>query len=316
VPRYYIQQGLTATVVRATATGAVTASVRCPEQHARVALEGIAAGAHQTFFVACATGSGQGASYVVTASRIYRFRITGAGHVSGWSLVRGGVLDGLWVNYLAASPDGSEVAVSISHAAVRSSAIGDVVIINTRTGTRAVWHNDAHERGAIGDVRSLSLTSGGRELVFVGSPGCVTVTVCLTIPAQVRALSPASEGGQLESSRVLLRGHPASWGYTEEVVVTPDGSALTVVRVNSPGRGPESVSVVQVSPVTGQTIRVLYRVITGNGFMYRFLSSDPSGRYLLLNAGPTTGTVNGWIDHGRLVPLTPADGDNVFDEAW
>ena len=55
---------------------------------------------------------------------------------------------------------------------------------------------------------------------------------------------------------------------------------------------------------------------TGNGFMFRFFSSDPSGRYLLLDAGPTSGTANGWIDNGRLIPLTPADGGNVFYEAW
>jgi hypothetical protein len=56
-------------------------------------------------------------------------------------------------------------------------------------------------------------------------------------------------------------------------------------------------------------------VRTGNGFLYRFFSSDPSGRYLLLDTGPTSGSVNGWIDNGRLVRLRPA-GTNVAYEAW
>jgi len=40
-----------------------------------------------------------------------------------------------------------------------------------------------------------------------------------------------------------------------------------------------------------------------------FLSSDASGRYLLL-----TSRRNGWIDHGRLRPLAPASG--AFGDAW
>src|SRR5258708_38646398 len=54
---------------------------------------------------------------------------------------------------------------------------------------------------------------------------------------------------------------------------------------------------------------------TGNGFSYRCFSSDPSGRHFILDAGPTSGAVNGWIDHGRLVRLKPA-GDNVTFEVW
>jgi hypothetical protein len=36
----------------------------------------------------------------------------------------------------------------------------------------------------------------------------------------------------------------------------------------------------------------------------------------LFDAGPTSATVNGWIDHGRLVRLTPADGSDVSWETW
>jgi hypothetical protein len=57
-------------------------------------------------------------------------------------------------------------------------------------------------------------------------------------------------------------------------------------------------------------------VDTGHGFSYQFFSADPSGRYLLLDAGPASGTVKGWIEDGRLIQLTPADGTNVFYETW
>jgi len=53
----------------------------------------------------------------------------------------------------------------------------------------------------------------------------------------------------------------------------------------------------------------------GSGPRLRSGSSDPSGRHFILDAGPTSGAVNGWIDHGRLVRLKPA-GDNVDFEVW
>jgi hypothetical protein len=61
---------------------------------------------------------------------------------------------------------------------------------------------------------------------------------------------------------------------------------------------------------------LLYRLPTGNGFSYQFLSSDPTGRHLLFNAGPASETVNGWIDHGQLIRLKPASGSNIAYETW
>jgi len=102
-------------------------------------------------------------------------------------------------------------------------------------------------------------------------------------------------------------------------VITPDGSALIVVVLHSP-RGsstPGTIDVVKVSATTGAKLRVLFQENTGQGVFYRFFSADPSTRFMILNAGPPNGvTHNGWIDHGRLVKLAPANGANVFYEAW
>ena len=74
---------------------------------------------------------------------------------------------------------------------------------------------------------------------------------------------------------------------------------------------------VRVSASTGQKVRVLFQESTGQGVFYRFFSSDLSTRFMILNAGPPSGAIhNGWIDHGRLALLAPADGGNVFYEAW
>jgi len=64
---------------------------------------------------------------------------------------------------------------------------------------------------------------------------------------------------------------------------------------------------------------VLYVTHTGTkfeGFFERFFASDPSGRYLILDAGQGKARVNGWINRGHLVPLTPRNGNLVDLEAW
>jgi hypothetical protein len=319
VPRYYVQQQhLIAlytlppvTVVRATATGAVTATVHCPWPRAQVA-SGIAAAGHQTFFIVCQRGV-WGMETVVTGSRIYQFRITDSGRIGGYSLVRGGIFNGLDASHIAASSDGSEVAVVTTLDTPANSLAEGIMVINTRTGARAVWHDSADVAGSFRPFGTLSLTGDGRELVFTATP---CFSHCRFGVMELRAVSPAARGGRLDNSRVLLRLPSPHRAYMTGAVISPDGATLTVVFVNTPGPGPgrESVSVVQFS--TGRRIRVLYQAPTGNGIYYGFFSSDPSRRYLLLNVGPTIGPVNGWIDQGRLVRLTPANGTNVLYEAW
>jgi hypothetical protein len=325
VPRYYVEQGFrnaspAVTMVRATATGAVTATLGCPWPGAQISTGEIAAVGNQTFFVICQKVAGPGAS--VTGSRIYRFHLTASGRITGYSLVPGGSLDGLGVTGIAASADGSEIAVStVPGGSASPSVSANLVVINTRTGARAVWQATPAVPGQMGfDVSDPSLTANGRELVYLAVPHCSRGRCKSTGNGEeVRALSPAAEGGQISSSRILVRQSalvPLSTGYLDGAVVSPDGSSVNVLEMVSPLHPGTTVSVVQVSAATGRPERVRYQVDTGNGFMFRFFSSDPSGRYLLLDAGPTSGPANGWIDNGRLIPLTPAKGNNVFYESW
>jgi hypothetical protein len=322
LPRYYIQQSLSdassplLTVVRATATGAVTATVRCPWAHARIAAQDAAASDH-TFFIVCQRETGPGAS-VVTGSLIYQFRVAESGRISGYTPVPGGILPGLRVGGIAASADGSEIAITTVPGDSRSP-LANVMVINARTGARAVWRNGGNAPGtARFAISDLSLTSDGRELVFLAVTRCIQSPRCEPTGQEVRALTSATSGGQLGSGQLLLQQSALSGlsaGYINAAVVSPDGSALTVVIMHS---GPQSdtASVVQFSAATGRQTRVLYQEPTGNGFSYQFFSLDPSGRYLLLDVGPTSGPVNGWIDHGQLAPLTPPDGGNIFYEIW
>ena len=47
------------------------------------------------------------------------------------------------------------------------------------------------------------------------------------------------------------------------------------------------MAVDQVSAATGKRTRQLYRMNTGNGFSYQFVSADPPGCYVLFDVGTT-----------------------------
>jgi hypothetical protein len=323
-PRYYVQTSATKpgqelTVVRATATGAVTAKVNCPWPKSSVANDGLAPADGRTFFVACQRAHGI-QHFVVTGTRIYRFQLTTSGRIPGYSLVPGGDLGAVEVNHMAATPDGARLAVGVTPGS--GARVASIEVISPQTGARAVWHNGTGAPGptqyGVGD---LSWTRAGRELVFQATV-CKPGGIQCGSGGQWRVIRHATTRGNLDNSKLLLlksslTGH--AQGFINDSVITPDGSALIVVALHSPrGAGiPGNIDVVKVDPATGHPIGLLFHENTGNGVFYRSFAADPSTRFLILNAGPPQGgTHNGWIDRGRLVTLKPADGSNVFFETW
>jgi hypothetical protein len=218
---------------------------------------------------------------------------------------------------ITATADGSQIAVTVGQATlgVVQSVPAAVYVIDTQTGARAIWHGGPKVLNAA----DLTFTDNGTALEFVGLKKCAQGkggTAC----EDLRTVSPATAGGQLDGSRVLL---PLSALATRprdsvnDVAINPGGATLAAGIVHSGRRaGSNSVSVVEYSAVDGRQLRVLYYLRTGNGFFYRFLTADPTGRYLIFNAGRTSGTLNGWIDHGRLISLRPANGSNIRYETW
>ena len=78
--------------------------------------------------------------------------------------------------------------------------------------------------------------------------------------------------------------------------LSPDGWALTAALARCPQLGACTLSVARISADTGRRLRVLYQVRTADhyhGYFERFFSSDPSGRYLILDAGVGSARVNG-----------------------
>lgn len=334
-PRYYlaVHPGSRAKVVfdvRQRIGGKVIATVRTPSPGLDCGggIVGIAAAAGRAFFMTCSARPARGVKGELTAS-VYRFSLTRSGQVTRSVLVKGSVIKGVLPEVIAAAPDGSELAIEVLRppptGPFSTSTVPEgVFVINTKTGRRALWRSGPYVPGALqfASAQDLSFTGDGHELV-VNEARCLRsrlLTKCNGhADAQVRAYSPAAAGGSLEKGRVLLSEPGHKGGSLTDAVITPDGSTLTRVSIACPRKGTCTLSVDQLSAATGRVVRNLYVTRTGSpfeGVFLRFFSVDPSGRYLILDAGAGSARVNGWIDHGKLVPLTPADGNAPDYESW
>src|SRR6202044_3782665 len=127
------------------------------------------------FFVAAAAPGTEG-------QRLYRFRVSSAGRVTGFAPVPGGAIGRhYWgADALAVSPDGSRVAVSLAYTWSGSSTTCGgagqqpcplttpqpdyIEVLNLNTGARSFWRGG---NGAAYSVASLSWTTHG-QLVYLG----------------------------------------------------------------------------------------------------------------------------------------------------
>jgi hypothetical protein len=319
VPRYYAEISLESgrVLIRATATGRVTAVV--PDPARRGQFQNVTTADDRTFFADFSTK--------LDPARIYRFQVTPAGRVSHLTSVPGGNLGRYFAVSMAVSPSGSQLALAENPDVVARGRVPQrVVLLSTRTGARTIWAGGAppgqNPRSA--SIAQLSWTANGRELVYLGYWTCARRHSDLCVKpglfgdyGAVRTLNPAGQGGSLTSGRMLFRANNNLGG----AAISPDGSALTAVRLR-PRRGSprQRMIVTQYDARTGRQLRALYSFATSSAdFVWSFVPG-PAGRYLIvvetgMLRGPAAGTVNGWIAGGRLHRLRPAGAD-VSSEAW
>jgi hypothetical protein len=334
--------------VRATTTGKVTAELPTPDQHSTsLALAAAVAATpdERSFFAAYqATDS----SSLRTRTLLYKFGVTASGSVTGFSPVKGGVLDGFGADVLAVSPDGSYVAMAQSQTVPYSTAQacpGDqiqrcvpaqaaspaIIVVNAVTAVRAEWAG-----GIPGDsaIRSLSWTGDGKTLAFLYQTmgadayqpplvieGAYQSPLATESGGAVRTINgTSSRGGRLDGGRVLLR-ESAGYPYIERALISPDGHTVTALMLR--GTTPTSakpvslgVAVLQVSVTGRPQSRVLYQgKVAGDLMAAPVLQQDGSGLHWIMLAG--TG-LNGWIEDGQLHALSPG-GNSVnaaLDAAW
>jgi hypothetical protein len=333
-PRYYVQTGLAGSrpVVRSTATGAVTGTVPVRASNA-LGYDLVTADRDGTFFVVAAPALNHG-------ERLYKFRLTRAGRVIGFSAVPVGTLASrTWAaDALAVSPDGSRIALGMRFVAPpvlcpparqpcpQQAGPDYVLAINLATGHRTVWRWAGSLVVHSFAVESLSWTSDNRALALLGQ-WCTrgrTNETCAREGrlAEVMKLHPAAGGGDIDQHGVLYQSGPLP--EIVQAQISPDGRSViaVVLRGQVPGYGHvrRYLSVERISVVPGsegQVLAVLYqRRLTDTfdpGRLPEFiaLSQDATGQHLLLS-GPG---FDGWIHDGRLVPLPPGNGREV-DQAW
>lgn len=309
-PKYYVDlEYVDQVFVRATATGAVTAQLRsCGDAIA-------AAADNTTFYTECFIGSKAG---------IYSFRLTSAGKVTGLAQVPGGQDISIAASVITVSPDGGQIAISgeIPHFFGLTPA-PRIIVINTRTGTRATWSGGLARSGAQLTIASLSWTRGGRSLVFLAnwcSPLAETLDACVGTTkgpghydAQVWALNPATGGGRLNSGRLVL-SQSARFPYIAQALISADGTTIVAaVMVGPENRNsglPSDLSIVRISVATGRLDAVTYQAQVGEPVT---MSADGSGDYLLVAAGG--GRSHGWVHAGHNHPVPPYTGDGQ-EMAW
>ena len=344
VPRYYVETSLmnARPVVRSTSTGAVTSTIPIPEAASPPGYPLAATAANGTYYIAAY-------SPVARGERLYQFRLTWAGRVTGFSALPLGRLAGIsWAaDALSVSPDGSQIAVGMYYSgppgtcgqpgqrACPRPRSDYLMVISASTGARTIWRNEAGAPSPWFSVESLSWTTRG-ELVFLGewcrTSGAPESCGSNLRMAEVRALDPASGGGRVDSGRLLLV-RTSREAYPVQALISPDGATLTTVMLQGKVLGnrqisgvvPQDLFVARISAADGQPLTVLYYRRLGdtsevNGAPdFLALGQDASGQHFLLNIGLCVGKctdgANGWIHDGRLVPLPPADGREA-DETW
>jgi hypothetical protein len=335
--RFYLATDIDSwqTMVRSAVTGRAVAVVPVPSLEASGTVSpALAAAGNGTFYIAAFQRG-------VPGEQIFRFRLTPAGHVTGFARVPGGSLRPGWAaDALAASPDGSLVALGayderehrhrgLLYGAERSD---QLIVIHTAAGTQSVWRGGSPAGGyKYFRVASLSWTGDSRELAVLGewcrSAGNPGGELCPARQrqAQLRAIEPAGHsGGSVLDGRLLLQQSPHV-PFLAQALMSPDGSTITAMvlhgqTIGNPdirGTFPENLSVEQISVATGRRLTLLYQRRLGDTSEVSGPMADPlemtadaTAGNLILNGGicnrGCTNEFNGWLHAGRLVPLPPS----------
>jgi hypothetical protein len=220
---------------------------------------------------------------------------------------------------MGVSADGSELAVDVAEA--KKGPTFGVYVINTKTGSHAIWNSNVLPGRVVFHPTDLSFASSGHELAIFGFDTCATGvgSHCKGDPGEeMRAVSPAAKGGKLSSGRRIFTQAQLGIekvGYINDAFMSPDGGTVVI---NFGGHASGQARVVQLSAATGKILRTLFKPGRFGNVGYLF-GTDPSGRFVLYYgldlANGQQRERNGWIDHGRLSLLKP-QSTYIQTEAW
>ena len=345
VPPYYVALTSAATpaqaVIRATATGAVVATVRPPKPYGTFNFVSGAAD-DRTFVLAAqrwwpvTSGSGGPAAQQrdnTTPIVYFRLRFDPAvGAVRLTRLERLPELGSTEVTGIGLSPDGTRLALALRFLTVGRTRPGrngpgspgepgghgpGIQVYTLATGASRGWvyPGPAPSSGTwVGNDKPggqpLSWAADGRILAFQFWTESGGVT-------QVRLLDTTSPGDSLRAARAAVSfvGHgQVKAGPIGNSIITPDGTKI--VTVASRTRGGRS-EVMEFSVRTGQPVIPPPSGNTASVGPWNVLWADSSGRALIVEAqsGPSGAPLTGILRRGRFTPL-PGAALQTSNVAW
>ncbi|HEY6275449.1 MAG TPA: hypothetical protein VIX86_03885 [Streptosporangiaceae bacterium] len=302
----------TRAVVRATATGAVLATVRAPRPYAT--FTGVTGAADDRTFVLTAQPGQQPTASGGVLMKFFLLRLDPAAGTARLAALPIPTVSGKWIQGagIAVSPDGTKLAVALS---IESQSV--VEVFDLAGGPVREWKAQLPGGNVIGTnllaAGALSWAADGRTLVFdAWGPARV----------EVHALDTVAPGTSLSASRLVMTF--PNWSTTGSVsgsaIITPDGTKIIAMEVPGPPAGTE-IRVRQFSATDGRPLGILATIHYRKGAITGWpdvLWSNPSGSQLIisttrLSAAPskngdlTSGEI-GIVAGGRFVPLPGIPG--------
>jgi hypothetical protein len=330
VPAYYVatanQVTPTDVLIRATATGAVLATVKVPKPYGTFNFV-TAAADDRTFILSAqrwwpiASGTrGLAAEHRDNTTPVVFFRLrfdpaTRTARLTALHIPRripASSLDGI-----AVSPDGSRLALALYPAQI------EVTTLATGSARRWDWPGATPSAGPwVGNSKPsgqpLSWTANGRTLAFPVTAESGGIT-------SVMLLDTSSPGGSLRSARRVVTfrgpGHVKP-GPIGNVIITPDGTRIVTVAIRTlPSRGTvtDQAQIAEFPVRTGVTGSPPPAVnVSQTRTPWNVLWTDVSGSTLIAEEGsaPTTNSsAVGIVARGRFIPL-PGAALNTDNVAW
>jgi hypothetical protein len=328
IPRYYLTftfvpdphvHGLPVTeaVIRASATGKVTGTVKIVTRSFPAPVVVAAAPDGRSFILATQELAREGTRGQSEGYRFFRLPISAGGkpghltELPAYQLPTNAGLTGI-----ALSPDGTFLAVSLSYGMGQlnghaASVVAAVEVINVVTGTTRIW-TAVPQHGHYYAVAAPSWADGDRMIAFTWAHSQSLTNDNSTMEG-VRLLDTHAPGGNLADAPMIVSRTAVS-GVIQSALITPDGRDVVVAtarNVSSGGsRGTMIAQIVEVPTARGEPARVLRTESAGYNLTVQgdlrgqsqVLSLDPTGRYVLLQC-----VQFGWLDldAGRFTPLPP-----------
>jgi hypothetical protein len=311
-------------VVRASASGLITGTVKLPPLLAVPVLNAVAAPDDRAFIVGVHGFNSAGwPDY-----RLFRLRISASGKAGQLTelpyLAR---YQNLGVTGLALSRDGTLLAVSMQVSpfkaanAVLSETIAEIEVINLVTGRVRTW--TAPPRGGHYYISGApSWADGDQMIAFTWQRSRVASSNWAM--EGVRLLDTDAPGGNLMNSRWIVLSKTVD-GIVQGALITPDGRNVIMATSRNIASGASTgtavVRIIEVAVASGRLVRVLrtqtarydVRTMYGLDGSGAVLSLDPTGRYALVQC-----IQFGWMDIGGPEPgrFTALPGDVDFGAAW